>query len=177
MPPQDPEQARWFSEEIQPHEGVLRGYLRSVVEWSDVDDLVQDVYVRLLRARQRRPIGSPRGLLFAAARNAARDLFRHRAVARSAPIAEIDASGVLAEEPDACEVACRHQENELLEAAIRALPERCRTVLILRKFENLSHREIAARMGISHHTVEAQLTKALNRCEEFFTRRGALPPR
>ncbi|MCX6954686.1 MAG: hypothetical protein NTV51_21230 [Verrucomicrobia bacterium] len=49
-------------------------------------------------------------------------------------------------------------------------------MLVLRKFENLSHREIARRLGIAEHTVEAQLTKALHRCEDFFARHG-LPPK
>jgi RNA polymerase sigma factor (sigma-70 family) len=68
-------------------------------------------------------------------------------------------------------------EADLLAAAIADLPPRCREILVLRKFENLSHREIGQRLGISEHTVEAQLTKAVRRCEVFFARRGALPPR
>ena len=80
---------------------------------------------------------------------------------------------VLDDTPDQRETVCRKQDNELLEAAIQSLPERCRTVLILRKFEKLSHKEIASRMGITVHTVESQLTKALHRCEDFFEAKGA----
>ncbi len=68
------------------------------------------------------------------------------------------------------------QEADLLEAAIADLPPRCREILVLRKFEDLSLREIATRLGIAEHTVESQLTKALHRCEKFFARRG-LPAR
>jgi RNA polymerase sigma-70 factor (ECF subfamily) len=175
MPPTDSETSRWFAEEVQPHEPVLRGYLRRIAMWSDIDDIVQDTYTRLLRARETNSIRKPRALLFATARNAARDLFRRRAVARTVSVAETDYLSVSDDRPGTPEVVSRRQEVTLLEAAIAALPERCRAVLILRKFEHLSHREIAARMGISEHTVEAQLTKALHRCEEFFAANGALP--
>lgn len=168
--------ARWFADEVLPHEAALRGYLHSLVSSTDVDDLVQDTYTRLLRARDRGPVESPRGLLFATARNAARDLHRRRAVANTLPIAEIDHSRVFDDAPDAAETASRRQEADLLMEAIAALPPRCREILLLRKFENLSHREIAQRLGIAEHTVEAQLTKALHRCEAFFIRRGALAP-
>jgi RNA polymerase sigma factor (sigma-70 family) len=174
MPP--PDQTRWFVEYVQPHEAALRAYLLGRVAPCDVDDVVQESYARLLRARERGPIHSPRGLLFATARNIARDLFRRRAAANLSSITEIDGSRVFDDAPDVAETASRHQEEALLGAAIASLPPRCREILILRKFENLSHREIASRLGIAEHTVEAQLTNALHRCEKFFIRHGALPP-
>ncbi len=177
MPPQNPEQASWFASEVQPHEAALRAYLRSQFSsLTDPDDVVQETYVRVLRARERGPIESPRGLLFATARNAARDLLRRRAVAKTIPIAESGTSCVFDEAPSVAESVSRRQESELLAAAIAELPPRCREILVLRKFENLSHREIAQRLGIAEHTVEAQLTKALHRCEAFFARHG-LPPK
>lgn len=172
MPPCDPETAHWFSEHVHPHEGALRGYLHGLVSPDEIDDLVQETYARLLRARERGPVEHPRGLLFATARNAARDQFRRRTTAKTFPIAEMDESRVFDDAPSAAETASRRQETDLLAAAIAELPPRCREILVLRKFENLSHREIAERLGISVHTVEAQLTKALHRCEEFFARHG-----
>lgn len=172
MPPCDPETAQWFAEHVHPHEGALRGYLHGLVSPSEVDDLVQETYARLLRARERGAVSHPRGLLFATARNAARDQFRRRTTANTFPIAEMDESRVFDDAPSAAETASRQQETDLLAAAIAELPPRCREILVLRKFENLSHREIAERLGISVHTVEAQLTKALHRCEDFFARHG-----
>lgn len=168
--------ARWFAAEVQPHERALRGYLHGLVGPAEVDDLVQETFARLLRAHARGPIEHPRGLLFATARNAARDFFRRRATANTIPIAEIDGSRVFDDAPGVSDTVSRRQENALLEAAIASLPPRCREILVLRKFENFSHREIAQRLGIAEHTVEAQLTKALHRCEEFFARHG-LPPK
>jgi RNA polymerase sigma-70 factor (ECF subfamily) len=49
----------------------------------------------------------------------------------------------------------------LLEEAIAQLPEGCRAVLLLRKVELLSHREIAERLGIAVSTVEKQHARAL----------------
>jgi RNA polymerase sigma factor (sigma-70 family) len=53
------------------------------------------------------------------------------------------------------------QELELLERAIAGLPQGCREVLLLRKVEQLSHREIAERVGIAVSTVEKQHARAL----------------
>lgn len=172
MLPCDPRTAHWFAEHVQPHEPALRAYLHGFVAPSDIDDLVQETYARLLRARERGSIEHPRGLLFATARNAARDLHRRRTTANTFPITESVESRVFDDAPHAAETASRRQETDLLATAIAELPPRCREILVLRKFENLSHREIAERLGISVHTVEAQLTKALHRCEEFFARHG-----
>lgn len=175
MPPTDSETARWFAEEVQPHETTLRGYLHGIASLADIDDLVQETYTRLLRVREKGQVRSTRGLLFATARNVARDLFRRRAVARTTSVMEVDHAELVDESPAPHEVVSRSQEMEMLSAAIEALPTRCRAVFVLRRFENLSYREIALRMGISENTVEVQLAKALRRCEDFFEERGAIP--
>ena len=164
--------SKWFTAERAPHEQALRAYLRGLVNPSEIDDIVQETYVRLLRARDRGDIVSPRGLLFATARNAARDLFRRRTTANTISVADVADSRVIDNAPNAAENASRHQETDLLAAAIAELPPRCREILVLRKFENLSHREIAQKLGISEHTVESQLTKGLHRCVKFFARHG-----
>jgi RNA polymerase sigma-70 factor (ECF subfamily) len=48
-----------------------------------------------------------------------------------------------------------------LQLALEELPEQCRTIFQLSRFEELKYREIAERMGLSITTVENQLSKAL----------------
>jgi RNA polymerase sigma factor (sigma-70 family) len=172
--PSDSETARWFSDEVKPHESTLRGYLHGMAGTADIDDVVQETYLRLCRARARTVVRSTRALLFTTARNVARDLFRRRAVAKTVPETDVDVRAFADERPLAPELVSRAQELELLEAAIATLPPRCRLVLDLRRREGLSQKEIAARLAISAHTVEAQLRKALQRCEEYFAEHGAL---
>ena len=55
--------------------------------------------------------------------------------------------------------------------AVAALPSQCRKVLVLKKIEGLSQREIAARLGIAESTVEKHLAKALLLTRDFMARR------
>lgn len=48
-----------------------------------------------------------------------------------------------------------------INAAIDGLPKKCKAVFMLSRFENLSHKEIAAKLDISTKTIENQITKAL----------------
>ena len=53
------------------------------------------------------------------------------------------------------------QLNEKLSNALRELPEQCRTIFQLSRFEDLKYREIASQLGIAEKTVENQMGKAL----------------
>lgn len=168
MPPETPEQTRWFAEEVQPHERSLRAYLHVAAPlMADVDDLVQESYLRLLRMRANGQIRSVKAVLFAIARNAVRDALRHKMINREISVAEIDALSVLDDGSGLVDVVNRRQEQTLLAEAIRALPERCREVLILRKIHGLSQKEIAQRLGISEHTVESLVSRGVRRCGNY----------
>ena len=140
--------------------------------WCDVDDVIQESYLRILQAKKRGKVDSPRGLLFAIARNAARDLFRRRTTRSETRLEEIDPACAHTQAQSVVETVSQQQEEALLEEAIQALPERCRIVLTLRKFDGLPQKEIAARLGIAEHTVEIHLLNGLRRCSEYFARRG-----
>ena len=59
--------------------------------------------------------------------------------------------------------------EDALHAAISALPEKCRLVFNLSRFEQLSHRQIAEQLGISVKTIENQITKAMKMLRDALT--------
>lgn len=174
FPSRPNEAARWFAQEVQPHEPALRSMLRRLVaSLSDVDDLVQECYLRILRARERVPIRSSKAFLFTTARNAAHDLRRRRVVANPIVFEETADSCVLQDDrPGVADSVCHQQELTLLAEAIRELPERCRQVFLLRKIQELPQKEIARRLGISESTVETLVAKGAARCADYLHRRG-----
>jgi RNA polymerase sigma factor (sigma-70 family) len=171
-------QDRWFAEEVQPHEPALRAYLRrSFPSLSDVDDLVQETYARVFRAYLAGKVSEARPYLFATARNAACDVFRHRKIIPMARLADMDRLSVVEDGPAAVDALAHAQELEILRDAIAALPARCRQVFTLCKLYGLSHREVASQLGISEHTVNAQIALGVLRCRDFLRARGLLRER
>lgn len=177
MPPENSEHARWFLEEVRPHEPMLRAYLRQrFPKLHDVDDVVQQSYLTLFQRRLEGNLRSVRGLLFTAARNRALDVFRRRS---SSPFADVPlhaAPPTAAETPSAAEEVCHRQELSLLAEAVEALPRRAREVLKLRKIYGLSHREIATRLDLSERTVNAEVIRGVRLCTEYLQSRGVLLP-
>lgn len=171
MPPEDSEQSRWFEQELRPHEPMLRAWLRGRFGAScDVDDIVQEAFMRVLRAREHGAIKSPKAFLFITARNLALMHLRHRSVERANSLVEVELQGILDEGMPMPDAVIRAQELEMLTHAIQSLPTRCRQILTLRKIYGMSQREVAAELGISEHTVESQGTIALRKIGEFFAR-------
>ncbi len=169
------DQTQWFAAEVQPHESHLRRWLGArFPSLNDRDDLVQESFLRLLRARAAGPIGNVRAFLFRTARNLALNHLRHRRHAHPEGLGKIDPTSVLDERADTPEAVARRQELEILQEALQSLPERCRQVFTLRRLHGVPQKEIAARLGISEKTVENHSLHALQRCVAFFREREAL---
>lgn len=128
---------------------------------ADVQDLVQQVFLRLSQHPDINRIENPDAYIFQTASNALKD-HRRRGVTR----ARFDAQG-LAESSAADSdlsperVLLGREAMALVAASLRELPERTRDVFMLRCFEGLRHAEIARLLGVSVRTVEKQAAKAL----------------
>jgi RNA polymerase sigma-70 factor (ECF subfamily) len=143
----------------------------------DVDDIVQESYARLIRARGAGKVGYARAYLFTTARNFALDLFRRSRAVAIEPVADVGELSVWEAGDGVAESVSRQQELDLLADAVRVLPDRCRQVMTLRLLYGLSHKEIAAELALSPHTVKAQLAKGMRRCAEYFEVRGIVTAR
>jgi RNA polymerase sigma factor (sigma-70 family) len=165
----------WFQNEVRPHETEMRRRLLEMSAPDDIDDLVQEAFLRLLKMREKAPVFHPRALLLGIARNAALDLYRRKKRSRTNPLGENEQLDVPDDGPSTQDIVSLRQENVLLEEAIRNLPGRCRDVLVLRRLEGLSQKEAAERLKISVKTVDAQLTRALKRCAGYLSKHGVGP--
>ena len=169
------EQDRWFSEEVKPCEPALRAYLlKRFPSLPDHDDLLQETYTRLLRARETGRLTYAKAFLFTAARNVAIDMFRRRRTVQHEAISEFAVQPPLEESPGIVESLDRQQRREVLIQAVASLPERCRQVMMLRHLDGLSYKEIAGRLAISPETVKVHMIKGVRDCTAFFKHHGLL---
>jgi len=132
------------------------------------EEVVQDLFLYIWERHEVIDASTPsRAYLYRAAHNAAVNRLRHRRVERR----WVEAEG--AAEPAAPMVDDELGLEELAQAVTRAierLPERTRLVYTMSRQENLSYQEIAAALGLSIKTVEAQMARA------FRLLRAALGP-
>lgn len=157
------EQVRWFAREVLPHEGDVRRWLaRRIRGLPDchVDEIVQEAYARLWCAGADR-IMNPRAYFFVTARHVVGEVLRRSRVVSIETIADIDTLNIADGDVGPERRLSGREEVEHMQRVLEKLPPKCRQAFELRKFEELSHRDIAQRMQISESTVEKHLVKAL----------------
>jgi RNA polymerase sigma-70 factor (ECF subfamily) len=170
-----PDWTRWFAEHVQPHEPALRAYLsRRFPALPDHDDLVQETYVRLLRVSEPHRLVHARAFLFTIARNVAIDHVRRTRRSPVDPIDDATETTMLETAPNAAELFDHAQRHEAMLAALGALPERCREVMLLRYVDGFTAQEVAEHLGLAAATVRVHLMKGVRDCAQFFRERGLL---
>jgi RNA polymerase sigma-70 factor (ECF subfamily) len=173
MSPPESNEARWFAEEVHAHEPSLRAYLRGTFpKVRDIDDIVQESYLRVWRARLGRPIRSARAFLFKVARHVALDGVRRSAINPVDSMGDLSALPVVEDRPGILATLSRAEKVRLLAAAIETLPPRCREVVVLRKLECLPQKQVAARLGIVEKTVENHLAHGERLCADYLRGHG-----
>ena len=153
----------WFVREVLPLEAMLTQFLRrSGRSKSDIDDLIQDVYVRVCEAAAKEIPDPAKPFVFTVARNLLIDRLRREHVVPIETVEDLDALNVAIDAPGPDQALIAREELRRVQAALDQLPRRAREAVVLRKVEGLSGKEIGQRMGIAERTVNRHLTDAMH---------------
>ena len=151
-----------------------------IVPPKEVEDIVQETYVRICRVDPREAVREPRSYVLRTARNLALD---HVKRSESRLTAGTDMDGLAAgdgglpadADPTQARVAS-DEEFALFCEAVRSLPRQCRRAFVLKKVYGYSLKEIMAEMDLGQSTVETHIVNGTKRCVQYLRDREASRP-
>jgi len=149
--------------------GLMAGIVRRIVRRHDVEDILQEAFVRSFEAEGRHTIHDARAFLLRTARNLALDHVSRASYRTTGSLEMFDDEQFVdgAAAPDA-QVDAERRFLAFCQA-VGSLPEQCRKVFVLHKVYGMSHAEIAGRLRIAQSTIEKHIAKGLLLCHEHMT--------
>lgn len=148
--------------------GSLKRYVsRYLKRPQEVEDVVQEAFVKVLEAQNHRKIRLSDAYLYRTTRNLALNAIAKNDYKLTDTLGGSLPRSVLLESVSLEDEFESRERFELFCRAVRHLPRKCQRVFILRRVYGMSHREISERMGISAKTIEVHLTKAIVRCTDY----------
>lgn len=152
--------------------GLLIRAVSRIAPPKDVEDIVQETYVRACQAEKKQDIKYPRAFLLKIARNLALDYVKSAAFRYSDSVDEAELDDLLSagQEWDTTHAqVVAEEEFALFCEAVRHLPDQCRRAFVLKKVYGYSQKEIARFMGIAEKTVEKHIAYGMKRCTYFLS--------
>ena len=146
------------------YEHVFRTAYRITGSASDAEDVLQTVFLRLIKSSEGiDQAESPKAYLLRAAVNASLDLMRSHTRSKSVAIEDVeyDLTDNARLSPEAS--AEDRELRKLIQEAVARLGERAAEVFVLRYFEGYDNREIAEMLGTSQMVVAVTLHRARSR--------------
>ncbi len=140
----------------------------------DVEDIVQEVFVRTYAAKSKSGIQNLRAYFFTTARNLS---LKHKALHANKLTDQLEDLGISGVFDYRTTLEYQYEVNEQFSIfceAVRELPPQSRRVLILKKVYGLSHAEIGERLDITVSTSNQHLARAIAKCTLYMQERGYL---
>ena len=167
----------WVGSNIVPHEAELRSWLRRGGTPADeIDDVVQEAYVHLAQLSSVSHIRNGRAYLFTTARSVMLQRVRREQIVRIDLIGELEGLNLVDGTPSPERQVGARMQLEYVLGIIDELPDRCREIFRLRRIEGVPQKEIAARLRLPEHTVEAEATRGLKRIMQRLAEGGTPVP-
>ena len=152
--------------------GRLTAFIRRHVRrGSDASDLTQEVYLRFLRADRDELIRNPEAYLYTVAVNLLREQsVLERRWGRAVDAAELPTDPALVNFRTPEEEVESEARMARINRLVEALPPKLQAVLILQYRDGLTYQEIAARLGVTPHTVKKYVMQGLALCRKRLSR-------
>jgi len=167
------ERAHWLARNILPHEPLIRARLKKVyVADLDIDDVIQEMYARILSVPNMESIRYPRQYAIQTARAIIIDHLRRSQVISIDSCGSLDQLDVALMETSTEERLEFRDEIQEVANVLAHLPKICRETLILRRVEGLSQKEAAQRLGVSEKRAEYYLARGALMLVNSFGRGG-----
>jgi len=141
-----------------------------IVPPREVEDIVQETYVRVCQVKHPEDIRQPRSYLFRTARNLAFDYLKRSETKYTEGMDEQDIDTLIEGRSDhdsTFDQVASNEEFALFCEAVRHLPVKCRRVFVLKKVYGYTQIEIARELAISIGTVEKHISLGIKRCTYF----------
>lgn len=130
--------------------------------YETASDVVQNVFVSLYENTDIEVSSSVRSLLFTSVRNACYNVIKHQRVVQLYEQKAAAEFSEIAPADDGAETLIEQSEaNAKVAQALSQLPEQCRRIFMMSRFEGASNQQIADILDISKRTVETQISNAL----------------
>lgn len=126
----------------------------------EIDDLVQEVFLRLSSRTSSDEMENLAGYAVRTAESVLVDRSRRRAVRHHHDHVEFDADRDAGETIGPDRIVAGRQDLAAVVDALMALPERTRAIFVLRRIEGMRYRDIAERLGLSSSAVEKHMVRA-----------------
>jgi RNA polymerase sigma factor (sigma-70 family) len=152
------------------HGQRLRRFLASRLRHgaADVADLVQEVFLRMLRIERHETIRSSESYLYMVAFHVLHQhLLRRAATPEAVEITALINEMESAPAEDPLAQAEMHQQLQALQGALSQLSPKARAVLLLHRRDGYSLEEIGAQLGFSRANAAKYLSKALLHCRQY----------
>jgi len=147
-------------EAFLPHLPLLKKYLRRRVPASDLDDVLQDVLLSIIRRADAAAVAHPKCYLFQAAQAALIDRHRRRTTRRSDCHCQLDEPYHPVDDMSPLRILLAKDEVRAVEDTLNQLPERTQEILVAIRVEGSSLKTLASRYNISTSAIEKHVTKA-----------------
>jgi len=150
-----------FEQTFKSHFRRLHSYAFTILkDEAEAEEIVQQVFYKLWERTQTQPFsGSLNAYLYRAVHNESLNFLKHQQVRTNHKLHVAYSMKQQTADSDKKVVASELEKH--IHAALNELPEQCRTIFQLSRFDELKYLEIAHKLGLSVKTVENQMGKAL----------------
>lgn len=150
--------------------GRLARLVMGIVPPKEVEDIVQETYVRVCQIENKDSIREPRSFLFRTAQNLALDYVKRaesRLTSGTDDIDEYSFPSAAAFDDETYAQVTSNEEFAQFCDAVRHLPKQCRRAFVLKKVYGYTLREIMIEMNVCQATVESHIVAGTKKCVQY----------